>query len=263
MLRTALLGMTAVVALAAAAPADGQWVKLGDVRIEHRRDHETTYSQFGGPVERLRFTAHASDMWCRSIGVQYQNGEREQVFSGKIDRDNPVSADVSGGDRRIDRLSLNCAASDPRGGVLVIGADVGRFRQAWQKSKEWASRVARNFEQRTGMNDRDHDRGWVTIGREDFRGRHDSEASFAGWRGRNVERIALRPVDNDARCMRVSATFDNGRTRDLNIDRRDVLERGRLTEIDLPGGERNLRSVDLTCRAVGDRDVTIEILARS
>lgn len=261
MLRTAFLGMTALVALAAAAPADGQWVKLSDVHIDHHRDRESSYSQFGGPVERLRFTARGSDLWCRSIGVEYQNGDHQQVYTGKLERDQPVNADVTGGDRRISRLSMNCAASDPRGGVLVVGADIGRFHQAWEKSKDWASRVARNFEQRTGMNDHDH--GWVTIGRENFQGRHDSETSFAGWHGKNVDRIALRPVDNDARCMRVSAKFDNGQSRDLAIDRRDVLARGHLTEIDLPGGDRNLRSVDLTCRAVGDRDVTIEILARS
>jgi hypothetical protein len=263
MLRTAFLGMTALVALAAAAPADGQWVKLSDVHIEHRRDRETSYSQFGGPVERLRFTARGSDMWCRSIGVEYQDGERERVFSGKLNRDKPVNADVSGGQRRINHLTMNCAASDPRGGVLVVGADVGRFHQAWQRSKEWASRVARNFEERTGMNERGRDRGWISIGRQSFQGRHDAEASYAGWRGRSVERIALRPVDNDARCMRVSATFANGRTRDLDVGRRDVLERGRLTEFDLPGGDHNLRSVDLRCRALGDRDVTIEILARN
>ncbi len=78
-----------------------------------------------------------------------------------------------------------------------------------------------------------------------------------------VALIALRPVDNNARCLSVSATFDGGRTRDLDIDRHDVIERGRMVEIDLPSGERNLSRVALNCRAVGDRDVTIEILARS
>jgi hypothetical protein len=260
MLRTAFLGMTALVAvLAVGVPAEAQWVKLSDVHVAHRRDRDTTYSEFAGPVERLSFTARGSDMWCRSITVQYRNGERQQIFSGKLDRDRPVNADVNGGQRRIDRLSMNCAASDSRGGILVVAADVGRFHQAWEKSKAWASRMARQFEQNIGTHDQN---GWVSLGHENFQGRHDREARFAGWRGRAVERIALRPIDNDARCLRVSATFDNGRTRDLDVGRRDVLERGRMVEIDLPGGERNLRSVDLRCRAVGDRDVTIEILAR-
>jgi hypothetical protein len=263
MLKTAFLGMAALAALAVGAPAEAQWVKLSDVHIDHRRDRETTWSQFAGPVERLSFTARGSDMWCRSIGVEYSGGGREQVYSGKLVRDRPANVDVTGGQRRIARLNMNCAASEPRGGILVVAADVGRFHQAWEKSKMWASRMARKFEQNIGMNDRGGHNGWVTIGRENFEGRRDSEQSVAGWRGRNVDRIALRPVDNDARCMRVSATSENGRTRDLDINRRDVLERGRMTEIDLPGGERNLRSVDLSCRAVGDRTVTIEILAKN
>lgn len=259
MLRTAFLGLTALAVLATGTPAQAQWVKLSDVRIEHRRDRDTTYSQFAGPVERLSFTARGSDMWCRSIGVVYQNGERDQVFSGKLVRDRSVNADVRGAERRISRLNMNCTASDPRGGTLVIGADVGRFHRTWEKSKAWASRMARQFENNIGMNEPN---GWTSIGRESFGRRAESEAKFAGWRGRSVTRIALRPIDSDARCMRVSATFENGRSRDLAIGRRDVMERGRMVEIDLPGGERNLRSVDLRCRAVGDRDVIIEVLAR-
>jgi hypothetical protein len=258
MLRAAFLGVTALAALAVGAHA--QWVKLSDVRVAHHRDRDTTYSDFAGPVERLSFTARGSDMWCRSIAVQYRNGERQEVFSGKLERDRPVDADVHGSERRIDRLTMNCAASDPRGGILVVAADVGRFHQAWERSKAWASRMARKFEQNMGMHDQN---GWISLGRENFEGRHDDEARFAGWRGRHVDRIALRPLDNDARCRRVSATFENGRTRDLEVDRHDVMERGRMVEIDLPGGERNLRSLDLSCRAVGDRNVTIEILARS
>lgn len=268
MTKASLLGMTAVMALAMAAPANAEWVRLGSVHVEHNRNRDTTYSQFAGPVENLTFTARGSDMWCRDITARYTNGERERVYSGKLYKDQSVDTDVQGRERRILRLTMSCSASSQHGGEIHIGANVGRFRQAWDKTKFWATRFTRDAEDRLGMSDnRDgwgHDRnGWVTIGRENFRGRHDSETTSAGWRGRSVDRIALRPVDNDARCMRVSATFSNGRTRDLDVDRRDVMERGRLTVIDLPGDERNLRSVDLRCRAVGDRDVTIEILARS
>lgn len=263
MTKTSLLGVTAVMALAAAMPARAEWVRLGSVHVEHNRDHDTAYSQFAGPVENVTFTARGSDMWCRDITAHYGNGERERVYSGKLYKDQSVDADVQGRQRRIERLSMSCSASTSRGGEIQIGANVGHFRQAWDKTKFWATRFTREVEHRTGMdNDHDHNR-WVTIGRENFEGRHDSESSFAGWRGRSVDRIALRPVDNDARCTQISATFDNGRKRDLDVNRRDVMERGRLTVIDLPGDERNLRSVEMRCKAVGDRDVTIEILARS
>jgi hypothetical protein len=261
MAKTSLLGMTAVIALAFAMPAQADWVRLGHVHVEHDRDHDVAYSQFAGPVENLTFTARGSDVSCHDITAHYGNGQRERVYSGKLYQNQSVDTDVRGKQRRIERLTMNCQSASRRGADVHIGANVGRFRQAWDKTKFWATRFSRDMEHRMGMSsDRD---GWITIGRENFQGHHDQEASFAGWHGRHVDRIALRPVDNNARCMRVSATFANGRTRDLDFDRGDVMERGRMKVIDLPGDERNLRNVNLRCRAVGDRDVTIEILARS
>lgn len=263
MRKATLLGMTAIAALAVATPSHADWVRLGSVRVDHQRDRDTTYSEFAGPVENLSFTARGSDVSCRDITAHYGNGERERVFSGTLYKNQSIDTDVRGRERKIDRLTMTCSAESRRGAELQIGANVGRFQQAWDKTKFWATRFSRSVERHMGMSG-PHDRDqWVTIGRESFEGRHDSESARVGWNGREVERIALRPVDNDARCMRVSATFGNGRTRDLDIDRRDVMERGRIKVIDLPGGERNLKSVDLRCRAVGDRDVTIEILARS
>ncbi len=268
MTKASLLGMTAVMALAIATPSHAEWVRLGSIHVEHNRDHDSTYSEFAGPVENLTFTARGSDMWCRDITAHYGNGERQRVYSGKLYKDQAVDADVRGRQRRIERLTMSCSTDSPQGGEIRIGANVGRFQQAWDKTKFWATRFTRDAEHKLGMSDdrdrNDHDRnGWVTIGRENFRGRHDTEATSADWHGRSVDRIALRPIDNDARCMRISATFENGRRRDLDVNRGDVMERGHLTVIDLPGDQRNLRSVDMRCRAVGDRDVTIEILARS
>ncbi len=101
---------------------------------------------------------------------------------------------------------------------------------------------------------------WVTLSTETFTGRRDSESAFTGWRARSVDRIGLRPLDNDARCRYVRATFADGRTRDL--DTGGNLNRGRVTVIDLPGRDRNITRLDLSCRAIGGRNVSIEILAR-
>lgn len=312
MKRSWLLAMTALGSMVLAGPADAAWVRLGQAHVEHNRDSDMTYSRFAGPVENLTLMARGSDMYCRGVVARYGNGRTQRVFSGKLYEGQGRSADIAGRHRRIQSVTMNCSAANPRGGELVVGANVGRFRAAWEQSRRWAGHVYNDMQQavaserdqgryryadryadhdryaardRYGDHDRytdndrgrlyerdrsdnaragdDDDRGWTTIGRENFEGRHDFESAYAGWRGRNVDRIALRPVDSDARCTRVSATFGNGRTRDLDIDRGDVLERGRLKVIDLPGDERDVRKVDLNCRAVGDRDVTIEVLTKS
>lgn len=257
MKKTILLGMSALATLAVAVPSEAQWVRLGKVHVEHNQNRDTTYSEFAGPVENLTFTARGSDMWCRDITVRYGNGERERVYSGKLTKDQAVDTDVRGQRQKIEHITMACSAENPRGGELNIGANIGRFRQAWDKTKFWAARFAHDTERRMGMSDRNE---WITVGRENFQGRHDQETTRVD---RSVDRIALRPVDGDARCMRVSATFGNGRTRDLDVDRHEVMERGRISELNLPGEMRGVRSVDLSCRAVDGRQVTIEILARN
>lgn len=259
MIKTCLMGLTALATLALAASAQADWVRLGEVHVSHHRDRDTTYADFAAPIETLSFTARGTDMSCRSITADYGNGQRQQVFSGRLTKDRTVHADVRGAQRRIERLTMRCEASSPRGGMLQIAADVGRYRSAWEKTKSWAGRMASDIQHGMGLDGRD---GWTVIGRERFSGRRDTENTFPGWRGRHVDRIGLRTVDDSARCRRVTATFENGRTRDLNINGGERLERGRVKVLDLPGNERNLRSVRLWCRATGDRDVTIEVLAR-
>jgi hypothetical protein len=71
--------------------------------------------------------------------------------------------------------------------------------------------------------------------------------------------IGLKPMDADAQCKRVSASFGNGTTRNLDLNRGGVAFRGRIYRIDLPGGARNVVGLDLVCRAIGAPAVTIQI----
>jgi hypothetical protein len=66
-------------------------------------------------------------------------------------------------------------------------------------------------------------------------------------------------MNDDARCDRVRVNFGNGTSTMLNVGR---LDRGRMQSFDLPGGNRNVSSLDMTCRAVNRNNVTIEISAR-
>ncbi|HTO42226.1 MAG TPA: hypothetical protein VL026_14740, partial [Rhizomicrobium sp.] len=103
---------------------------------------------------------------------------------------------------------------------------------------------------------------WVSIATQSFEGRNDREVAVAGWRGRSVERIALRPLNGDARCSRVTVRFDNGQARDLKVERGMRLAQGRGYSFDLPGRDRNVRDVMLHCSPQDGRSVRIEVLAR-
>ena len=106
---------------------------------------------------------------------------------------------------------------------------------------------------------RDRDRGWTSVGRESFEGRGDREATFPGFGGRNVDTIGLRPVNDDARCNRITATFGNGRTRELGGR---TLREDRITQIDLPGRDRDITRIEMRCRAASGRRVVVEVLTR-
>jgi hypothetical protein len=102
---------------------------------------------------------------------------------------------------------------------------------------------------------------WITLGREQFRGRNDRDASFPGWGGRSIEKLALRANDF-ARCGHVRVTFGNGHNRYLYKDSLARMMPGRVYELDLPGNDRNVTRIAMTCQSLVDKGVTVEVMAR-
>jgi len=262
MKRTRLLAIAAVMTAAMNAPALADYVRLGNVDVGYRTDRDSSFVRFGGGLEGLRLEADRSNIYCRKIRVTYGDGRRDNVFTGMLREDRPVYVDLRGGTRRVTRLDFVCRSDEFRGGRIYVSGDLGRYRDDWRRDPYWSGIWATIFGRDDRRGDRWDDRhdDWVVLGTERFEGRRDRESTFAGWRGRSVDRIGLRPLDDDARCTRVTATFANGATRDLSVG--GVMDRGRVTVIDLPGRDRDLVNLRLACRAVGDRDVRIEILAR-
>ncbi len=264
MKRTKILAAAALMTAGlATTPAMADFVRLGSVDVGYRTDRDTTYSRFGGGMEGLRLTADRSNIFCRNIRVTYRDGSRDNVFTGVLREDRPVDVDLRGGVRRVTRIDFTCRSDEFRGGRIYINADVGRYRDEWRRDPLWTSLWATVFgdggDRGRGSWDDRHD-DWISLGRVSFEGRHDRENTFAGWRGRSVDRVALRPLDGDARCRRITATFADGRRRELSGG--DYLSRGRVSVLDLPGGDRNLVNLSMACRAIGGYDVTIEVLAR-
>lgn len=267
--RTQLAVLAAALSVGVSAPALADFVRLGSVDVGYRMDRDTSWSRFGGRMEGLRVRAGGSDIYCRNIAVTYGNGERQNVFRGMLPQNDPVNIDVRGGARHVDRIDFTCRSDRFRGGKIYVAADVGRFRGEWQASPGWASYWSHVFNWSGGpgygggprYNDTDMNQ-WISLGREQFVGGRDVESTFTGWRGRSVDRIALRALNGDARCMRVRADFANGASTEIGAGHLTHMEQGRTYRLDLPGGDRNVTQLALRCRGLGQRSVTIEIFAR-
>jgi hypothetical protein len=255
--RSAFLGFVALFSTGLALPASADYVRIGNVDVGYRTDRVTQWTRFGGHMEGLRLVADGNDVWCRSIVAHFGNGGSQNVYSGMLREDRPLYVDLKGGTRLVTDVTFTCR-SDRRGGAKIyIAANVGRFQNEWRSSPGWATVWSRIF--RWGPQSGYDANYWVTLGRERFEGRNDRETTFTGWSGRSVERIGLRAINDDARCSRVRVAFGNGDVKVYDVGR---LDQGRMRTIDRPGGNRNVRNINLVCHAVHGRAVTIEIMAR-
>jgi hypothetical protein len=252
--------LASALSCALAAPAMADWYRIGGVDVGHHRDRDVTYSRFGGGVDRLRFDTHESDVNCRSVRATFRNGTSREVFSGWLRAGHSEVVELPGDRRHVEKLIFKCRATARRGATIAISADVSSYRDEWRHSPNWDRIWSRVFhwDPRMAWNDND----WVSVGTETFEGRNDREQAVAGWSGRSVDRIAVKPLNADARCSRITARFGNGKRRDLDVDAGMRMVQGRGYTFDLPGDERNVRSVVLHCTPVDRRSVRIEVLAR-
>jgi hypothetical protein len=285
MKKTRLLALAAALCAGAAMPAVAQpaygpfdrpgWDRIGSVDFSFRPDHETEYGNFGGRVQRLSFRARNGTVSCNQITATFNNGRTREIYRGTIRRNRDVVVDLPGQSRLIRRIDFDCRSLAPRVTRVDIAADIGPYRAEWRRSPDWNRVWSRMFnwdDNQFANNGYDYryggagsDRlgvaGWTTLGSEVFDGRFDRETTITGLGGRDVERLALRPINNDARCSRVTATFANGMTRELNIDGGEVLQEDRFYELDLPGGRRDVTRIDMACHAADGRQVTMMVMA--
>ncbi|HSM94586.1 MAG TPA: hypothetical protein VLT91_00980 [Rhizomicrobium sp.] len=254
MYRTRLAVLAAVLCAGAATPALADWDSIGSVHVSRGRDHDVRMFDLGGPVDRISLRAEDNAVECRSVTATFGNGNTRQIFSGRLYENRPTAIDLPGNNRDVGRLSFDCSAGRWRDATIRIAADIGSHRGEWQRNPNFGRMWAHVFNWGSNaMND------WSYAGQVRFVGRHDDEQVFTGWRGRNTDSIALKPVNAGARCRRVTATFGNGRTRELDVNNGDYMRQGQFYKLDLPGDRRNVTSLNLRCRATDARRVTIQI----
>lgn len=246
----------AIAALVAiSAPAYAGWTNIGSVHFDYGVDRDTAYGNFGGPATALQLTARGSDVNCKYVRATFGNGSTANVYQGMLRQGTGVRVDLPGDRRNISKLAFECRSYARAGARVDIAADVDAYRAQWARNplwaKLWASLMPPPPPANTG--------GWVPIGVERFVGPRDASTAFTGWSGHHASRIALKPVDANAQCRRISATFASGATRELDLNRGGVALRGELYKIDLPGNVRNIMRLDMVCHAIGAPAVTIQI----
>ena len=252
--RSTIAILSAALLAAAAVPAWAAWNEVGHVDVHRQGERFARDIRLGGPVERLQLTAAGGDVFCRDVRATFGNGRTQAVFHGLLHEHRAQPLDLPGKQRDVRSLSFQCGAVHGRNATIHVAADIGRNRDAWRKNPDFNRLWAKTFNWGSEMvND------WQYLGAEEFKGRKDSENSFAGFRGRHADAVALKPLNTDARCSRVVAHFRGGRDRPLDVNRGDLMRRGQYYKLDLPGGDRNLESLSLHCRAADGRRVTIQI----
>jgi hypothetical protein len=301
MKKNRVVALAAVLCAGVALPALAAWDRIGSVQFSPRNDHETTYGNFGGRVEALSLRARNAPVACNDVTATFGNGMTRSVFRGMLTPGRDVMIDLPGQSRLVRRLDFDCRALAPRQATVDIAADVGRYQAEWRRSPDWNrmwsrmfnwdnNRYADNNDRFVDNNGRYTDnngrytdnngrfadnrfpndryvtgplntQGWITLGRETFQGNYDHETTITGMRGRDVTRIGLRPINDDARCSRVAATFANGMTRDLKISDGEVLREDRVFQIDLPGNRRDVTRIDLMCHPEHGGQVTMLVMA--
>lgn len=98
---------------------------------------------------------------------------------------------------------------------------------------------------------------WDRIGSVDFTRRDTHDVQYGNFGG-SVETLALQARGSSLRCDSVTATFGNGRTRQVF---RGNLPEGQNVTVDLPGGERRVSKLDFDCRPAERGRASVDIVA--
>ena len=255
-----VIAVSAVLTVGMTAPALAAWTDIGRVDFAYGVDKDTAYGNFGGPATALQLTARGSDVACKYVRVTFGNGTSANVFQGMLPQGKGVRVDLPGDRRNVNKIAFECRAFVRSGAHIDIAADVDAYRDQWRRNPAWARLWASLAPPPLPPQPAPAPvSNWVPIGTERFVGARDSSSTFAGWGGHHITRIGLKPLDADAQCVRVTATFGNGTVRNLDLNRGGIAYRGSIYKVDLPGDVRNVARLDLMCRAIGANAVTIQI----
>jgi hypothetical protein len=213
-------------------------------------------------VTNLTFDCHAQDYPGATLDIAADIGryradwraspDWQRVWARRLNwADDDRLADSSSVDRHVEVDRFANRDVDRR-------VEVNRYQNS-----DGSVVVDRRVEERRGVPaDAEAAMDWTRLGSRSFTGQFGRDAALTMAAG-DVTTIGLRPRFDDARCNSVTATFRNGETRTLDIGNGDLLRADWITELDVPGGSRDVMRVDMSCHAEHGDNVTIEVLTAS
>jgi len=259
MTKSGIFVLAAALAAGIATPAYADWDHVASIQVDYNVDRDSASPDFGGAVERLRFTAHGSDIQCAYIRATFANGRTADLFSGRLAQNATRAVDLPGDQHSIRRITTRCHAFQRSGSRIELDADIGQYRDAWRRSPNWNQLWSRMFNWSNQPSVDQMVNYWVPVTTLHFAGRGDQDGSATGWSGKSITAIGLRP-SKDARCGRVTALFGNGQRIDLGAR---TLSAGATARFDLPGSnDRNLSHLNLACHAIDGSRVDIGVYGR-
>ena len=96
---------------------------------------------------------------------------------------------------------------------------------------------------------------WDPVGSVNFSNRDTHDAKLGNFKGTAV---GLTARDSGVMCESVTATFGDGRSREIF---RGELPRGQTIRVGLPGSQRSVDRVDFDCRPTDGRSAAVDIAA--
>jgi hypothetical protein len=259
MTKSSIIVIAAAFSAGIATPAYADWDHVANIQVEYNVDRDSKSPDFGGPVERLRFTARGGDIQCAFIRATFASGRIADLFTGRLAQGSSRAIDLPGEQRTIRRISTKCHAFQRSGSQIEVEADIGQYRDAWRRSPNWNQIWSRMFNWSNQPSADQMVNYWVPVTTLHFSGRGDSDGSATGWSGKSISAIGLRS-SKDAKCGRVAVVFGNGQRVDLGAR---ALSAGATARFDLPGAnDRNVARLNLACHAINGSRVDIGVYGR-
>jgi len=206
-------------------PALADWNHVGDLEVSPDHYSSVQLSGFTGPVEQIGLHATGrSD--CDDVRVTYENGDTQQVFAGTILNGQDQLITFPDQSRTVRAVSLNCRAANDIDAHIAVAADIPEFRPGASFAPAAAYGPA-------------PDRDAVLLASRDFGDLNQRSLMLNSDEPRSVQEIALEPVGADARCLNVSALFDDGTTSSAIPNDGDDLRQGHMYRAYVGGGSRD------------------------